>query len=178
MRLPFWFHEFKSWIKHHPNRLHIKTLKRGWVDCDEQLLHASMQILVNFVEKEKRGGYVDWDFDSQHRNAAAEMERLYSWWKHDPFAQDAGIMPETEKWINPYAHISCWLDSLYRNNEYKPDLSWAKDIVARCWESEPIDGHNSKSCYYRCLAFIQDAAVNRQDKALKDLISIRSYLWT
>src|SRR5574337_856999 len=46
------YREVRSKIKYAPNRLHIKTLKRGWADCDYQLLHACMQILCNFVEGE------------------------------------------------------------------------------------------------------------------------------
>jgi len=177
MRHPYWLHDLKSRIKYHPNHLHIKTLKRGWVDCDHQLLHASMQILVNFVEKEKRDGIVDWDSDANHREAAETMERLYYWWKHDPLAQDATLMPygtaPMEDEDDPYEGILNWLDEIYGKDDIG---NWTKRVVRTCKKLNKNKAIIQQ--YYQCLIQLENIAVKRQNKALKDLINIRRYLWT
>lgn len=185
----FWYRNLRSFIIHHPNRLRITTMRRGWADCDHQLLHASMQILVNFVEGEKRGDIVDWDYDQGHREASAVLERLYTWWKHDPFAQDASLMPTPHDWgygrameSAPYAVIDEWILGLERIHD--ADLTWVQDIVKACRGEElnlpaVIDakGRNMHR-YYHCLNKIEAKAIERQDEALIDLIKVRGYLWT
>lgn len=60
--------------------LKISTLKKGWANRDDLLLHASFQILVDFVEKERPFEIVDWNFNDAHINAAKEIRSLYRWW--------------------------------------------------------------------------------------------------
>lgn len=190
MKLPYWYSNLRSWIKHHPNRLHIKTLKRGWCDCDEQLLHASMQILTNFMEKEMMQGQVDWDWDENHRKASETIHQLYYWWKYDPFAQDHWKMPDsnmTEVHKDPLGEIEDWIDALYMTS-LNPDenSAWAKKVIKKLKKNPPKhlsygdgseESHN-EHVYYHCLNLIEQEAINRQNKALKDLISVRGYLWT
>lgn len=181
----YWLSNLRSKIKYRPNRLHIKTLNRGWVDRDHQLLHACMQIMMDFVEQEKRDDIVDWNWDEDHRKAAATLERLYYWWKHDPFAQDASIMPPYSDWLSdydievaPFEVIENWLDRVYANSE---NAKWAKKIVNEVKKKkfDEIDENTkNRRRYYNCLLEIENEAVRRQDKALKDLINIRGYLWT
>lgn len=71
--------------------LKISTLENGWTNCDDLLLHASFQILVDFVEKEKPFEVFDWkQYDHIHRDAAKEIRYLYRWWvksrpkRHNP----------------------------------------------------------------------------------------------
>ena len=186
MRFIYWLKDLKGKIKYHPNHLHIKTLKRGWTDCDHQMLHACMQILVNFVENEKIGGIVDWEYDEDHKRAAQVMDRLYYWWKYDPFAQDATIMPVTNDWllqydieIDPFATIEDWIDDIYTSI---PESKWVKQVVEKCRKmyqekNESYRDYNRR-CYYMCLNYIEMAAIERQQQALKDLIEIRGYMWT
>lgn len=190
MKFIYWLKDLKGRIKYHPNRLHIKTLKRGWVDCDHQMLHACMQILVNFVENEKVDGIVDWEYDEDIRHAGQTMNRLYDWWKHDPFAHDATIMPADDDWLYssrsyPYAVIEDWIDGIYNGD--LENMKWVKQVIKKFKkdfrkfrkinEGETQEEYNER-CYYMCLNYIENAAIKRQDKALKDLMSIRGYLWT
>lgn len=65
-------------------KLKIKTLS-GYHDADEIMLHAIMQILVNFIEVEKPDEHIDWDDDDDHRNAWNIITSTYNWWKKRPF---------------------------------------------------------------------------------------------
>lgn len=183
MRLPYWYHNLRSWIKYHPNKLRIKTLKRGWIDRDQQLLHACMQILVDFVETEKSQDIVDWEYDEGHRGAQSKMNWLYNWWKLDPFAQDSWLMPEKyDEFIDPYQQIRYWLETLYGVNINEMG-DWALYVVKRHDLERPKDNLDNpdfynKRLYYSCLTAIKTEAIKRQDEALKMLISIRGYLWT
>ncbi len=60
--------------------LKINTLKKGWADRKDLLLHANFQILVDFVEKELPFKFIDWNSDEAHINAAKEIRSLYRWW--------------------------------------------------------------------------------------------------
>jgi len=180
MRLPYWLHNLRSKAKYHPNKLHIKTLKRGWVDCDEQLLHASMQILCNFVEYEKNASIVDWSFDSDHRKAAQTISELYHWWKHDPFARNHWLMPNDayDAIQDPFNAIEDWLHFLYYA-EYSEVGKWAFNIVKKCRSADKMGSEEiNQRLYYKCLNQIEAEAIRRQDKMLRILIEIRGFLWT
>jgi hypothetical protein len=64
------------------NKVHltIRTLKPGWHDKDEVMLHAVFQLLVDFVEQEHPDKYIDWGHDNAHRQAWKEIRNLYRWW--------------------------------------------------------------------------------------------------
>ena len=79
--------------------LKIKTLRKGWCDKDEVLLHSAFQLLADFIELEKPRELIDWNDDRQHRKAWKEICSLYHWWKEkrparkDPLDQRGLIMP-------------------------------------------------------------------------------------
>jgi len=60
--------------------LKIHSLKRGWCDKDELLLHAAFQILVDFVEQEKPN---KWGIQKDHQKTWREICALYKWWKKE-----------------------------------------------------------------------------------------------
>src|SRR3989338_10752837 len=60
--------------------LKIDTLKKGWHDKDEILLHAAFQLLVDFIEKE-HPERIGWSADKMHRQVWREIKSLYKWWK-------------------------------------------------------------------------------------------------
>ena len=86
--------------------LKINTLEKGWANRDDLLLHASFQILVDFVEKERPFEIVDWKHDQKHREAAKEIRYLYRWWvklrfkRHDPL-DDLKERPSLEEQLKP-----------------------------------------------------------------------------
>jgi hypothetical protein len=61
-------------------RLKLDGLDSNWHDRDYVLIHAMFQCLVDFIEKENPAENIDWESDDEHKNAWAEMNRLYKWW--------------------------------------------------------------------------------------------------
>src|SRR5574341_857611 len=61
-------------------QLTIRTLRSGWYDKDEILLHAAFQLLVDFVEQEHPNKHIDWNHDPVHRQAWREIRDFYRWW--------------------------------------------------------------------------------------------------
>ena len=62
--------------------LKIHTLDKGWCDKDEILLHATFQLLVDFVEQEIPDQIINWNSDVLHKEAWKEIKSLYKWWKN------------------------------------------------------------------------------------------------
>lgn len=88
--------------------LKISTLEKGWANRDDLLLHASFQILVDFVERERPFEIIDWKQDQRHRDAAKEIRYLYRWWvklrlqRHDPLDDlKEGERPSLEEQLKP-----------------------------------------------------------------------------
>jgi hypothetical protein len=61
-------------------QLTIRTLRPGWHDKDEIMLHAVFQLLVDFVEQEQPDKHIDWSHNDVHRQAWKEIRDLYRWW--------------------------------------------------------------------------------------------------
>ncbi len=63
------------------NVLNIDSLTKNWRDKDSVILHASFQLLKDFVEKEDCDVQeTDWDADERLRSAKVEIDELYRWW--------------------------------------------------------------------------------------------------
>ena len=60
--------------------LKISTLDKGWQETDEMMLHAVMQLLVDYVEKQMPDQIVDWTSDDQHIHAWDVIKDTYDWW--------------------------------------------------------------------------------------------------
>ena len=61
-------------------RLTIRTLRAGWHDKDEVILHAAFQLLADFMEQKSPDKHIDWSHDAVHRRAWKEIRDLYQWW--------------------------------------------------------------------------------------------------
>ena len=64
--------------------LDTKLARGDWYDTDTRLLHAMMNALIDFVEKEKPFETHDYDFDKRHRKIKKDIEEIYNWWKSYP----------------------------------------------------------------------------------------------
>lgn len=180
MRTPWWRLKFaygnlSSKIRNHRNTLKITTLERGWIDADYVLLHASFQILDNFLREEcSEDGVVDWEYTADHRNAMAEMRYLDRWWKTDPLAGNADFCwsPSGISTISGVMFIDAYVSEYVARGWTAEDCSWIGETVdiqiAKTGEFNP----------YLALAYIEGAAMRRQNDYLKRLIDIRSYMWT
>ena len=114
----------KNW-----NHVRISTLEPGlWHDRDNVLLHASFQILVDFVEGEKPFKYIDWTTNREHKRARREIARLYYWWKRayparkEP-AYGYDVNPVFDKFADPDGKIhAAW--KKYCNELYRLETAW------------------------------------------------------
>ena len=62
------------------NIIKINSLPSTWTDRDEVLLHASFQILTDFIEKEKPFEHFNIN-ESQNKEDWLKLKKLYKWWK-------------------------------------------------------------------------------------------------
>lgn len=155
---------FRTWDKQHV--LKIKTLKPGWMDKDEVLIHAMFQILCNFIEQEKPAECIDWDADPKNAKAWKEVQFLYDWWKNnrlkrkDPFddpsfkAPEWKFIPRKKKDTNEETLYG--IEWVYENPEH--EKLWKK----KCEEHRQWEEH--------CHA--------EDNEMMKRLIDIRDFLWT
>jgi len=65
------------------NRVIPRGLDPTWCDRDTLLLHASFEILCDFVEGELIDSHVNWNWSFSHRKAYQEFWDLYTWWTKD-----------------------------------------------------------------------------------------------
>lgn len=145
------------------NFVKIKTLPPTWCDRDQVMLHANMQILVDFIEGEEPFRIIDWTHTRRHKAARDKMAKVYYWWKVvrpsrvDPInlvemPTQIRTVRETRADGSPLT-MSC--DNDPNDPRTKPwsdacQLSWKLDEL---WEKE-------------------------DDAMLRRLLSIRRYLWT
>jgi len=132
--------------------LKIHTLKKGWTDRDNIMLHANFQILVDFVEQEHPFKIIDWNFNDAHINAAKEIRYLYHWWtksrpnRTDPFdSLKKNEMPDWKERSKPvYADDGKTIDHYVFISD-PPGYQKYKDVSKKShkldmkWEAEDQD---------------------------------------
>lgn len=138
--------------------LKIHTLKKGWHDKDEILLHAAFQLLVDFIEEE-HPERIGWSADKVHRQAWREIKSLYKWWKKERSARRSPL--DDKKLL-------------------KPALKFKK--VPGSKFSQLVEPDKRKySAYYRALrkhARLEKQWYEEDQRNLHRLIEVRGFLWT
>ncbi len=140
-------------------RLKINSLNDKWHDRDEILLHASFQILADFMEKEKPGKIIDWSHYKLHRQTWKEMNSLYSWWKKERPSRKDPI--DDKRVIHPPF-----------KTEKKEGENFSRMVVP---------DKKKYAAYYRALKRswrVEDKWNEEDQKNLHRLIQIRHFLWT
>lgn len=140
--------------------LKIATLRKGlWYDKDTILLHATFQLLVDYVEQEKPAKRIDWNWDTRHRRAWKEIMSLYCWWKKERPARKSVFEGKRVKY------------PVYRSEKI-PGTNYTK------WVQPDKKKYTT---YYRLLKqeWKQEAKWHMEDQRnLHRLIEIRDHLWT
>lgn len=83
-RIGKWLHDLKwKFIhryvpKHQYNVLRPATLKPGYYDPCDRILHACMEELREYFEKGAPD--ISWDSDEHHAQVYSEMKEIYNWW--------------------------------------------------------------------------------------------------
>ncbi|MFA5689644.1 MAG: hypothetical protein WC959_10940 [Kiritimatiellales bacterium] len=143
--------------------LKIKTLKRGWQDRDNLILHSAFQCLVDFVEEEMFHEIASRTRSEDNPAEAAvydEVLYLYNWWtqerpaRKDPLNDKTIPRPtEKERW-EPQLDGSSLLLSV--------DPIKYPEYVNALKESRRLD----------------DEWKDEDQRNLHRLIDLRFYLWT
>ena len=138
--------------------LKIPTLKKGWHDKDEILLHAAFQLLVDFIEKE-HPERIDWNAQKKHKQAWRGIKSLYKWWKEKRPARHSPL--DDKKLL-------------------KPPLKFKK--IPGSEFSQLVQPDRKKyAAYYRAMK--RDGRLEKQwheedQRNLHRLIEVRGFLWT
>lgn len=74
----YWWIVHRTWDRY--DRIYIPTLKPGYHDKPEIMLHGVMALIVDFVERENAGEVIDWSSTPEHQAAWDEICAMYLWW--------------------------------------------------------------------------------------------------
>ena len=138
--------------------LKIHTLKKGWHDKDEILLHAAFQLLVDFIEKE-RPERIGWNANKMHRDAWREIKSLYKWWKEKRPARHSPL--DDKKLLKPPLKFKKIPGSKF-SQLVQPD----RKKYAAYYRAMKRDGRLEKQWY------------EEDQRNLHRLIEVRGFLWT
>jgi hypothetical protein len=138
--------------------LKIHTLEKGWHDKDEVLLHATFQILVDFVEQERPAEIVDWDCNDECKHVWSEIMSLYKWWKEERPARKSPLDDESLE-TPPFEFEPIPNSDLYHMIE--PDKEQYKAYY------QALDTHHE----------LEQTWLEEDQRNLHRLIEIRGYLW-
>ena len=138
--------------------LKIHTLKKGWHDKDEILLHAPFQLLVDFIEEEhpKR---IDWNAEKMHRQAWREIKSLYKWWKKTRPARRSPL--DDKKLLKPALRFK-----KIPGSEFSQLVQPDRKKYAAYYRAMKKDGRLEKQWY------------EEDQRNLHRLIEVRGFLWT
>jgi hypothetical protein len=140
-------------------RITIRTLRPGWHDKDEVMLHAVFQLLADFVEQESPDRHIDWSHNAVHRRAWKEIRDLYQWWKKKRPARRSPL--DTKKIA-------------------QPPLRFEK-IAGTKFHRLVTPDKKKYAAYYQALkqhARLEQQRRNEDQRNLHRLINIREFLWT
>lgn len=191
-RLASWF-RFRRWRSY---RLTVPTLDQEWHDVDTQILNVNFQLLVNFVEcecawmnvicseesslslleklrhrlgfpyrsREEGLKYLRWEEELRDDNGkltpqaenAKITRRLYWWW-----TEERRLRKDPWDWSNE----ETYLDEILSTNEH--DDFMKKTGRGEKWKKRASQALAQEERYYR-----------EDTKKLKELMDIRSSLWT
>lgn len=142
-----------------PMNLAIPTLDDAWHDRDEILLHAAFQVLADFMEQERPGDHIDWNYDEDHRQAWQEINALYRWWKDERPARASPLDDPQLK---------------------HPPMRWKKIPGSQMRQLVPYSEKRYPG-YTEALqthSRLEKEWLDEDQQNLRRLIDIRPYLWT
>lgn len=129
------WYKIKCKFFHPYNVVKIESLPCTWSDRDTILAHAMMQILKDFVIKEKIDEMIDWDSDRAHRAARNKMDEILNWWENTYLIFDEYEGLEFDWQKKPYDDmwIKCKDSDSY---ELKPSTEHDRELYKIVWARE------------------------------------------
>ena len=138
--------------------LKIHTLKKGWHDKDEILLHAAFQLLVDFMEQE-RPERIGWNANKIHRDAWREIKSLYKWWKIERPARKSPL--DNKRLLKPALKLK-----KLPGSEFSQLVQLDRKKYAAYYRAMKKDGRLEKQWH------------EEDQRNLHRLIEVRGFLWT
>ena len=168
---PVW-QRVKDFCWYRNSTIKPRTLDHSWCDRRELLLHMSMEILGQFIEKECSPGHVLWYGDGGpkigDKFAMDEMKEIWNWW-NITYQKE---YPETTDAL--WNLISDCAPAI-EHRKLDPPLAHLKRMVFHFKD----DKHEAK---YRALTEqareLEQKIEDQSDEMLQRLAAVRQYMWT
>jgi predicted RNA-binding protein Jag len=126
------------------------------VDRDTLMVHSMMQILEDFVKKERIDEIIDWTHDEQHRDARKKMDELINWFH------------------NIYLVFDAWSD-VKLDYDYKNSLIRSKENPSM-YTMKPMSAKDRKKV--KNIIKKENEMEETLNKKLHEILEIRKFLWT
>lgn len=151
--------EFRYYLKNRfirkPHLIDTKLKKGQWWDTDSRLLYGMMNLLIEFVEKERPFEVVIWDSDDVSIHVKKEILTIKAWW---------------ENYNNRKNEISEALSTWHDMKFGKDSDDWIDKI------NEDDTPEIDKAFKY--LHELENKLHEEEEEMLIRLVKIRDYLWT
>jgi len=160
IRDPKWALMYRFHPNHKYNIIKPRTLKPSYYDPLVLILHANMEILVEFVEHERSVQHVDWHGSSkEHGKAWDEMNEICDWWtikwpEREKMFPDGSPLLERPNIPEEWGHMASLKDK---------------------YKDEPIMKEYIK--YLKNMSECEEKWEEKEQEMLMRLIKIRKYMW-
>lgn len=151
-----WFFLHRVVPRHQYHVLRPATLKPGYHDPDERMLHALMEELRCFYEN--GAPHIEWEADEHHSMVHKEMTEIYNWWVNEYPHQEENL-----EQTHPYPE---------RPDDIPDTLLWTMDEE---FQDHPAVVESRRVARER--REIEDGWEAKEEEMLIRLIKIRKTLW-
>ena len=172
--MTMWYN-FKCWAWHRYSTIRCRNLPNTWCDRRTILLHASFEILTQFIDEECSPGHVEWYGDGAHQvevngsteNVMDEMKELYFWW-------NTVYLKEYPEKCDKLWDAVDGPEMLCVPQEGQPDfIAGQLEMVYR--DDEHRDGYKARINGINALEGFMD---RKAEEMLKRLAAVRLWMWT
>jgi hypothetical protein len=172
--MTLWYN-FKCWAWHRYGTVRCRRLPHTWSDRRTILLHASFQILTDFIDKECSPGHVEWYGESPHQvevdgvmeNVMDEMLELYRWWNTVHEKEYPAKMDELWKTAEQYSPGMKSIPIEDRPGFYELKMIYVDD--------EQRDAYRAITNEINETERLMD---EKAEEMLKRLAAVRLWMWT
>jgi len=151
-----WYYSTRNFLFRRYDLIRTGMPKTQWCDKVELMLYGMMNMLKDYVEKEKCFDIIDWEHGEEHSNAAKEIREIYAWWLN---------YENRQKEIS--SALNEWHDTKF------------KDIPVENWrERLNIKDTPETKNLFDHLHELERKLEEEEEEMLIRLIKIRGHLWT
>lgn len=157
-RPPQLWNRLKCWVFKPYTTIKPRYLEHTWTDKDRLLEHMVFEILSLYIEKEKPGERIDWEFDEAHSNAWKEMNEIYHWW-HKIY------IPWSETYMDKYEFPEQKFERITNSDNFR--------LVYKSEEDKKKYHEMSQQIHEE-----EQNMLNKLTENCKRVIDLRGFLWT